>query len=462
MQVTETRTDGLRREYQLVVPADKLEEKTTEKLKTVRQDFQMKGFRKGKAPLPLLRKMFGKSLLGEVVQETVEETVTEHLNETGHRPAQQPEIKIVNEEFDEGQDLKVEIAYECLPEVPEVDFTQLRLERKVVTVDDAAVEEALGRLAESSTVYEAREEGAEAQDHDQVVLDFTGRIDGEPFEGGAAEDYPLVLGSKSFIPGFEEQLLGARAGEERQVTVQFPEEYGAQHLAGKEAVFDVTVKEVRAPKSAEIDEDLATRYGAEDLDDLRAQIRERIAAEYNDSARALLKRRLLDRLDEMVSFELPPSLVEAEAKAIAHQLWHEDNPDHQGHDHPEIEPTDEHRRLAERRVKLGLLLAEIGQKQKIEISDQEMGQAIMAHARNYPGQERQFFEFVRQNRQMLEQIRAPIFEDKVVDHILGQAQVTEVPVSKEELEQELEALDQESETEAARAREAEGGEADKA
>ncbi|HUF85815.1 MAG TPA: trigger factor [Thermohalobaculum sp.] len=443
MQVTETKAEGLRREYQVVVPADTLEAKTTEKLKTVRADFQMKGFRKGKAPLPLLKKMFGKSLLGEVVQETVEETVTEHIKESGHRPAQQPEIKIVNEEFDEGSDLRIEFAYECLPEVPEVDFAAIRLERKIVTVDDAAVEEALTRLAESSTVYEPRDEGAEAQDHDQVVLDFTGKIDGEPFEGGTAEDYPLVLGSKSFIPGFEEQLLGAKPGEARQVTVQFPQEYGAQHLAGKEAVFDVTVKEVRAPHSAEVNEDLATRYGAENLDDLRAQIRERIAAEYNDSTRSLLKRRLLDALDEVVSFELPPSLVQAEAKAIAHQLWHEDNPDHEGHDHPEIEPTEEYVKLAERRVKLGLLLAEIGQKQGVEITDQEMGQAIMAQARNYPGQERRFFEFVRQNREALEQIRAPIFEDKVVDLILAQAQVSEVPVSKDELEKELEALDQE-------------------
>ncbi len=443
MQVTETRADGLKREYQVVVPADTLEAKTTEKLKTVRQDFQMKGFRKGKAPLPLLKKMFGKSLLGEVVQETVEETVSEHLKETGHRPAQQPDVKIVNEEFDEGDDLKVEFTYECLPELPEVDFSEIALERRVVKVDDQAVEEALGRLAESSTIYEAREAGVEAQDGDQVVLDFVGKIDGEAFEGGTAEDYPLVLGSQSFIPGFEEQLAGVKAGDEREVSVSFPEGYGASQLAGKDAVFEVTVKEVRAPKTAEIDDALAERYGAENLDALREQIRERIAAEYNENARALLKRRLLDALDERVSFDLPPSLVDAEAKAIAHQLWHDENPDHQGHDHPEIEPTEEHRKLAERRVKLGLLLAEIGQKHEIEITDQEMGQAIMAQARNYPGQERQFFDFVRQNRQALEQIRAPIFEDKVVDKILEEAKVSDVEVSKDEFEKELEALDEE-------------------
>jgi trigger factor len=231
--------------------------------------------------------------------------------------------------------------------------------------------------------------------------------------------------------------------DDAEQTVEIKDFRFDPEVAGKEAVFETTVKEVRAPSAAEIDDSLAERYGAENLDALREQIRERVAAEYNQGSRALLKRRLLDALDERVSFDLPPSLIEAEAKAIAHQLWHDENPDHQGHDHPEIEPDDEHRKLAERRVKLGLLLAEIGQKQGIEITDQEMGQAIMQHARNYPGQERQFFDFVRQNRQALEQIRAPIFEDKVVDHILEQAQVTDVPVSKDEFEKELEALDEE-------------------
>ena len=443
MQVTETRADGLRRAYEVVVPANTLEARTTEKLKTVRSGFQMKGFRKGKAPLPLLKKMFGKSLLGEVVQETVEETVSEHLKETGHRPAQQPEIKIVNQEFDEGDDLKIEFAYECLPDVPEPDFSDINLERKIVNVDDRAVEEALTRLAESATEYEARGKTAKAKDGDQVVVDFVGKIDGEPFEGGTAEDYPLVLGSGSFIPGFEEQLVEAKTGDQREIKVTFPENYGAGHLAGKEAIFDTTGKEVRAPKPAAIDDKLAERYGAENLDKLKEQIRERIGAEYAESSRSLLKRRLLDALDAKVSFELPPSLVEAEAKSIAHQLWHEENPDHTGHDHPEIEPTEEHRSLAVRRVKLGLLLAEIGKKQKVEISEQEMGQAIMSQARRFPGQERQFFDFVRQNRQALEQIRAPIFEDKVIDFILSKAQVSEVPVSKDEFEKELEALDDE-------------------
>ena len=443
MQVTETKAEGLRREYSVVVSAAALEAKTTEKLETVRKGFQMKGFRKGKAPLPLLKKMFGKSVLGEVVQETVEATVAEHLKESGHRPAQQPDIKIVNEDFNEGDDLKVEFVYECLPEVPELDFSALKLERKVVSVEEGSIDEALAKLAETSTDYKARAKTAKAKEGDQIVVDFTGTIDGEPFDGGTAEDYPLVLGSNSFIPGFEEQLTGAVTGEEREVKVVFPDNYGAPQLAGKDAVFACTVKEVRAPEPAAIDDELAVRYGAEDLDQLKSQIRERIGAEFADAGRALIKRRLLDALDGMVDFELPPSLVAVESKSIAHQLWHEENPDHEGHDHPEVEPTGEHNSLAERRVRLGLLLADIGAKAEVEISDQEMGQAIMTQARQHPGQEREFFDFVKQNRPALEQLRAPIFEDKVVDLILAKAEVTELAVSKADFEKELEALDAE-------------------
>ena len=442
MQVTETRSEGLRREYAVVVSAETLEAKTTEKLETVRADFQMKGFRKGKAPLPLLKKMFGKSVMGEVVQEAVEESVQRHLSDTGHQPAQQPDVKIANDNFEDGQDLHVEIAYECLPEIPDVDFSGIALERRVVEVDESAVEEGLARLAEASTDFEAREAGAPAEDGDQVVIDFAGKVDGEPFEGGAAEDYPLTIGSDSFIPGFEPQLVGLAAGAEAAVEVTFPEAYGAPHLAGKAAVFDVTVKEVRAPKPAAIDDALAERYGAEDLETLKAQLRERIGEEFEGASRALLKRRLLDALDERVQFDLPPSLVAEEARSIAHQLWREENPEHQGDDHPEIEPTAEHVSLAERRVKLGLLLAEVGKREGVEISDQEMGQAVMAQARQYPGREREFFEFVKQNRQALEQIRAPLFEDKVVDLIIERAAVTEIPVSKDALQEEMNALDE--------------------
>jgi trigger factor len=304
------------------------------------------------------------------------------------------------------------------------------------------VDQALENLAENAQTFEDRKKGSKAKDGDQVVLDFTGKIDGEAFDGGSAEDYPLVLGSNSFIPGFEEQLVGVKDGDEKDVTVSFPEEYQAPNLAGKDAVFSCTIKAVKAPAKAPIDDELAKKYGAEDLEALKGQIRERLEAEYSGAARQVMKRQLLDALDTAVSFELPPSLVDAEAGQIAHQLWHEENPDHHGHDHPQIEPTDEHRKLAERRVRLGLLLAEVGRKQKIEVSDAEMTQAVLTQARQYPGQERQFFEFVQKNPQMRQQIQAPIFEDKVVDYIFELAEVNEKTVDKDALEKAVEALEE--------------------
>ena len=443
MQVTETKSEGLKREYSIVVSAADLDTKTTEKLTEVRKDFLMKGFRKGKAPLPLLKKMFGKSVLGEVVQETVEGSVAEHLQEQGHRPAQQPDIKIENENFDEGDDLNVNLSYECLPEVPEVDYSAIKLERKTVEVDEASVEEAMGRLAENAVDYSAVER--EAADKDQIIIDFLGKIDDEAFEGGEAEDYPLVLGSNSFIPGFEDQLVGTKAGDEKNVEVSFPDDYGAPNLAGKAAVFEVTVKEVKEPTAAEMDDEFAKRFNVDTLDELKDQIKERIGQEFAGASRNLAKRRLLDALDGLVSFELPEGLVGVEANSIAHQLWHEENPDVEAQDKPEIEATDEHKQLASRRVRLGLLLAEIGQKEKVELSEGDIGQAIMQQAQQFPGQEREFFEYVRNNREALEQIRAPLFEDKVVDLIIEKADVTDVPVSKADLEAEIEALDKEDE-----------------
>ena len=444
MQVTETLKDGLKREYEIIVTASELDAKVNEKLAEAQPEVEMKGFRKGKVPMALLKKQFGPKVLGEAMQESVDGAMSQHFEDTGDRPALQPQVTMVDgETWKEGQDVKVKLAYEALPEIPEVDLSQVSLERLVAKADDAAVDEALASLAETVQDFTDRKKGTKAKDGDQVVIDFVGKVDGEAFEGGSAEDYPLVLGSNSFIPGFEEQLVGVKAGEEKAVTVSFPEEYGAAHLAGKEAVFDCTVKAVKEPKAAEINDEMATKFGAEDLAALKTQISERLEAEYAGAARAIVKRGLLDALDGLVKFDLPPSLVEAEANQIAHQLWHEEHPEVQDHNHDKIEPTEEHKTLAERRVRLGLLLAETGRKAEIEVTDAEMTQAVMAQARQYPGQERQFFEFIQQNAQMQQQLRAPIFEDKVVDHILEQATVTEKEVSKDELQKAVEALDEE-------------------
>jgi trigger factor len=443
MQVTETLNEGLKRGYRMVLSAQALDDKVTAKLKEAQPEVELKGFRKGKVPLPLLKKQFGQRVLGEAMQESVDDAMKAHFAEKGERPAFEPDVKMANEAWKEGDDVEIEMTYEALPEIPDVDLGSLSLERMVVKADDAAVDDALKNLAESAQDFKDRKKGTKAKDGDQVVIDFVGRVDGEPFEGGSAEDYPLTLGSGSFIPGFEEQLVGVKAGEEKAVTVTFPEEYGAEHLAGKEAVFDCTVKAVKEPVAAEIDDELAQKYGAEDLAGLRQQIAERLEQEYAGAARAILKRNVLDALDEKVSFDLPPTMVETEAKQIAHQLWHEENPEHEGHDHPEIEPSDEHLRLAERRVRLGLLLAELGQKAEVEVTDAEMTQAVMTQARQYPGHEREFFEFVQNNPQMRQQLRAPIFEDKVIDYVVELAEVSEKEVSREHLEKVIEDMNDE-------------------
>jgi len=443
MQVNETLNDGLKRGYTILLTAAELEAKVKEKLVEAQPEIEMKGFRKGKVPLALLKKQFGPRLMGEAMQESIDGALSMHLEESGDRPAMQPAVTMTNENWKEGDDVEVAVSYETLPAVPEVDFSAISLTRLTVTADDASIQEALDNLASTAQNFEDRKKGSKAKDGDQVVIDFVGKVDGEAFEGGSAEDYPLVLGSNSFIPGFEAGLIGVKAGEEKDVDVSFPDDYQAPNLAGKAAVFTCTIKAVKEPKPAEINDELAKQYGAEDLEGLKTQIADRLAAEYTGAARAVAKRALLDELDKAVSFELPPSLVEAEASQIAHQLWHEENPEVQGHDHAKVEPTEEHNRLAVRRVKLGLLLAEIGQKAQVQVTDQEMTQAILNQARQYRGQERQFFEFVQQNAQARQQIQAPLFEDKVIDHVFSLAKVEEKSATKEELQAAVEALEEE-------------------
>ena len=443
MQVTETLNEGLKRGYNIVVTADELSAKVDEKLVEARPEIEMKGFRKGKVPMALLKKQYGQRLMGEAMQESIDGAMSKHFEDSGDRPAMQPAVKMTNEDWKEGEDIHVEMSYEALPSIPEVDLKKIKLEKMIAKADEASVVEALKNLAETAQDFEDRKKGTKAKDGDQVTIDFLGKVDGKAFEGGAAEDYPLVLGSNSFIPGFEAQLVGVKLGEDVEGKVTFPEEYGAENLAGKDAVFECKIKAVKAPKAAEINDELATKFGAEDLAALKGQITERLEAEYAGAARAVQKRHLLDALDKMVKFELPPSLVKAEAGQIAHQLWHDENPDVQGHDHPEIEPTNDHNTLAERRVRLGLLLAELGQKAEIVVTDAEMTQAMMDQARQYPGQEREFFEFVQQNPQMQQQVRAPLFEDKVVNYVFELATVSDKEVSKDELQKVVEAMDEE-------------------
>ncbi len=452
MQVTETLNEGLKRGYAITIPAAELDEKVNAKLAEARPEIQMKGFRKGKAPMGLLKRQFGPRLLGEAMQEAVDGAMNRHFEDSGDRPALRPKVEIRNGEgWKEGNDVEIEMSYEALPDIPEIDMKSIRLERLIVRADDAETDTALEELAESAGTFMDRDEGAAAEDGDQVVIDFVGKVDGEPFDGGSAEDYPLVLGSDAFIPGFEAQLVGVRAGEARIVTATIPTHPNFGAVAGKDASFDCTVKAVQAPVAAEIDDELAKRFGADDVAALRMKIVERLEAGYAQSAREVLKRGLLDALDERVSFDLPPTLVKQEAGQIAHQLWHDEHPEPEdgdgGHDHDhgheKITPTEEHTRLAERRVRLGLLLAELGQKAEIEVTEQEMNRAIMERARRYPGHEREFLEFIRKNKEIQGQIHAPLFEDKVVDYMFELAEISDREASKDDLQAAVDALEEE-------------------
>ena len=443
MQVTETLKDGLKRGYTITVTAAELEAKVSEKLLEAQPDVEIKGFRKGKVPMAILRKQFGQRIMGDAMQEAIDGAMKSHFDATGDRPALQPEVKMVGgETWKDGHDVVVEMAYEALPPIPDLDASMVKIDRVSVKADDASVDEALNNLAKSSQAFEDKKKGAKAKDGDQVTIDFKGSVDGVAFEGGSGDDYPLVLGSNSFIPGFEAQLVGTAAGDDVSVKVTFPENYGAKHLSGKAAVFACTIKAVKKPVPAEINDELAKKYGAEDVAALKGQISTSLENEYKSAARAVMKRALLDQLDAMVKFDLPASLVDAEANQIAHQLWHEENPQEHGHNHDAIETTEEHRKLAERRVRLGLVLAEVGRKAEVTVSDAEMTQAVLAAARQYRGQEKQYFEFVQKNQQVQQQLRAPIFEDKVVDHIVGLASVTDKEIGKEALQKLVEALDE--------------------
>lgn len=443
MQVTETLNQGLKRGYTITVTAAELEAKVTEKLLEAQPEVEIKGFRKGKVPLAILKKQFGQRMMGDAMQDAIDGAMKDHFAASGDRPALQPEVKMVGgETWKEGQDVVVEMSYEALPPIPEIDASKIKLNKLAVKADEAAVAEALKNLAGSAQSFEDKKKGAKAKDGDQVTIDFKGSVDGDFFEGGSGTDYPLVLGSNSFIPGFEAQLVGATVGDELKVNVSFPETYGAAHLASKAAVFDCTIKALKKPVAAEVNDEMAKKFGAEDLAALKLQIAERLEAEYKGAARAVMKRSLLDQLDAQVKFNLPAALVEAEAGQIAHQLWHEENPDVHGHDHAHVETTDEHKKLAERRVRLGLVLAEVGRKAEVTVTDAEMTQAVLQQARQYPGQERAYFEFVQKNQQIQQQLRAPIFEDKVVDHIVALAKVTEKDISKDELQKLVEALDE--------------------
>ena len=441
MQLKETINDGLKRGYELRILASDLDAKIIKKIEESRADFQMKGFRKGQAPVALIKKLHGKALLGEAMQESLDLVMKDHFEKSGDKPAMQPDVQMVNKDWKEGEDIDLTMTYEALPKIPKTDFSKIKLEKLLVEPDKKVVTETLNNLASSSGNYREKKKGLKAENADQLVIDFVGKVDGEKFEGGSAEDYPLVLGSNSFIPGFEEQLIGVKKAQKLDVKVTFPEKYTNKALAAKNAVFSVTVKSINEAVPATVNDELAQKLGAKDLSELKVQIKNRLESEYNMASRTVLKRQLMDKLDKIVKFKLPNTLVDNEAKGIAQQLWHEENPEAKKNDENEILPTKEHRAIAERRVKLGLFFAELGNENKISVTDSELQNAIMERARQYPGQEKAFFDFIKKSPETQEQIRAPIFEDKVVDFIVELAAVKEKSVSKEALKKAVESLE---------------------
>ena len=438
MESVET-VEGLSRTYKVSVPKADLQKRFDERIEEIRPQMNLKGFRPGKVPASHVKKMFGKDIMGEVVQALLQETSQKAIEDAEVRPAGQPEMKMesdMEKVLSGDEDLSYEMNVDVMPDFDPVDVSKLTIKKPVADINDDEIDARLTQIADANPQYDKRAKTAKARDKDAVVIDFLGKLDGEPFEGGAAEEHTLVLGSNSFIPGFEDQLVGVKAGDEKDVSVTFPETYQAEHLAGKEAVFEVKVHEVRAPKTPEIDDEFATGLGLESLEKLKELVSEQIQNEFGGASRAKAKRNLLDQLDDKHDFDLPPKMVDQEFNQIWQQLQAEmdaGRTDDSDKDKSEDELKAEYRTIAERRVRLGLVLAEIGRVADVQISEQEVQQALLNEARNFPGQERQVIEFFQKDPNAMAQLRAPIYEDKVVDHILDTAKVKEETVSKDDL-----------------------------
>lgn len=439
MEVTQTKAEGLSRTFAVKVTAKELQAKLDQRIEEIRPQMRLKGFRPGKVPAAHVRKLYGRDLMGELLDKLVNETNQKALEDNSLRPAGQPQVQMDGdiEQVVKGEaDLAYQMHVDVMPEFTPVDPATLTITRPVAEVEQSQIDEALARIAEQNIKYEAREEGAEAQDGDAVVIDFVGKIDGEAFDGGTAEQQAVVIGSNRFIPGFEEQLVGVKAGDEKELNVSFPEDYPSANLAGKAAVFETKVHEVRAPQKPELDDEFAKGLGLESFEQLTGLVKDQISGDYANASRSKAKRDLLDKLDAAHDFDLPQGMVDQEFDQIWQQLQREMDAGRVSDEEkskPEDELKAEYRKIAERRVRLGLVLAEIGRVSDVRITEQEVNQALIREARQYPGQEREVVQFFQKNPGAMAQLRAPIYEDKVVDHILSVATVEEATVSREEL-----------------------------
>lgn len=433
MKITELKSEGLKQEFKVVVPAADVEKKVDEKINRIAKTAKLPGFRAGKAPVAMLKQKYHDSVMGEVVEDLIQEGTGEVIKSKKLRPASQPNVKITS--FAEGKDLEFEVSTENLPEIKVGDFSQIALTRYMAEVPAEEVDKALNYIAESRRET-AVVEGKAAAKGDVVMIDFTGSVDGVEFKGGKGSNYPLELGSGSFIPGFEDQLIGAKAGDKIDVKVKFPKDYHAKDLADKDSVFAVEVKEVREPKKVEINDEFAKSMGEESLEKLKENIANRIKGDYENASRMKIKRQLLDALDKEYKFESPASLIDAEYDAIVKQYEQAkkyNQLDESEKSKSEEELLKEYKEIAVRRVKLGLLLSQVGQEAAVSIKPEDINEAIMKEARKYPGQEKAVLDYYLKNKQAVEALKAPIFEEKIVDHIISKAKVEDKIVSVEEL-----------------------------
>jgi trigger factor len=442
MQVTATLSEGLKREFRVVVPVADLAARADARLDDLKGRVNINGFRPGKVPTAHLKKLYGRAVLAETIEALVGEANQKIVADNGFKLAQEPAVKLpeAQEEaqavFEGKADLDYTVAFEVLPAIQLADFKGIKVEKPVVEPSEADIQDMLETMAKQNRPFEPKAEGAAAENGDRLTIGFVGTIDGEKFEGGSAEEIPLELGSNSFIPGFEDQLVGVKVGEEKLVKVKFPTNYMAENLAGKDAEFAVTVKTIEKPGERAIDEEFAKMVGFEDLAKLKAAVSDRLKSEYAAAARRKLKRSLLDALDEKHAFDLPQTLVDQEFDSVWRQVTQDlesRGKTFADEDTTEEKAQAEYRAIAERRVRLGLVLAEIGEKAQIKVSDEEVSRAVVERARQFPGQEQQVWDYYRKTPQALASLRAPIFEEKVVDYILELADVTEKTVTKDEL-----------------------------
>ncbi|NOZ33404.1 MAG: trigger factor [Alphaproteobacteria bacterium] len=442
MQVTETLNEGLKRKLDLSIPVADLTSQLDAKLNDLKTKVRLNGFRPGKVPFGHLKKLYGRSAMTEVMQEAIDEGVKKTLEERAERAAAQPKVDlsedqaVLNRIIDGEADLAFSVSYEVLPKIEIMDFRKISIERPVVEVTEAEIDEQIARIVESNRPYEEKPQGEKLAGDDRATISFTGHIDGKPFEGGSSESSQIVIGSNRFIPGFEEQLVGMTLGAKEQITVEFPADYGGAGLAGKTALFDIEVLAADAPGKLAVDDDFAKTLGVDSLDKLREMVSQQIAGQHNELTRRRVKRLVLDALDEGHKLEVPAQMVEMEFDTIWKRVLHEieqHGRSFEDEDTTEEKARAEYETIAERRVRLGLVVAEVGEANSIKITDEEMQQALVNEVRRYPGQEQQVYDLYRKNPQALAGLRAPIYEDKVVDYILELAEVKEVKISREDL-----------------------------